>query len=144
MVPGSPNREEDQLMEEALLKRVLFALAFVVAASVAAQAQGIKRSVLQKTDVPGSNYESVLGLAEVPAGVAIGLHTHPGTEQGTLLEGEILLSIEGQPDKTLKPGDSWTVPANMPHDAKAGSAGAKVIAVYIVEKGKPLASAFKK
>lgn len=127
-----------------MLKRVLLTFALVVAASVAAQAQGIKRSVLQKTDVPGSSYESVLGLAEVPAGISIGLHTHPGTEQGTLLEGELVLSVDGQPDKTLKPGDSWLIPANTPHDAKAGSGGAKVIAVYVVEKGKPLASAFKR
>lgn len=127
-----------------MLKRVLLTFALVVAASVATQAQGIKRSVLQKTDVPGSSYESVLGLAEVPAGISIGLHTHPGTEQGTLLEGELVLSVDGQPDKTLKPGDSWLIPANTPHDAKAGSGGAKVIAVYVVEKGKPLASAFKR
>lgn len=127
-----------------MFRKSTLALAFVLAATVAAQAQGIKRTVLQKTDVPGSNYESVLGLAEVSAGLAIGLHTHPGTEQGTLLEGELILSVDGQPDKTLKPGDSWLIPANTAHDAKAGSTGAKVIAVYVVEKGKPMASAFKR
>lgn len=127
-----------------MLKTFALTSAFVVALAFTAQAQGIKRSVLQKTDVPGSNYESVLGLAEVSAGLAIGLHTHPGTEQGTLLEGELILSVDGQPDKTLKPGDSWLIPANTAHDAKAGSAGAKVIAVYVVEKGKPMASAFKR
>lgn len=128
-----------------MLKKLALTLLFVVATTAVASAQQtIKRSVLQKTDVPGSSYESVLGLAEVPAGVAIGLHTHPGTEQGTLIEGEIVISVDGQPDKTLKPGDSWLIPANTPHDAKAGAAGAKVIAVYVVEKGKPLASAFKR
>ncbi len=127
-----------------MLKTLALTSAFVVALAFTAQAQGIKRTVLQKTDVPGSNYESVLGLAEVSAGLAIGLHTHPGTEQGTLLEGELILSVDGQPDKTLKPGDSWLIPANTAHDAKAGSAGAKVIAVYVVEKGKPMASAFKR
>lgn len=126
-----------------MLKRLAIATAFVLVTATAAMAQPtIKRTVLQKTDVPGSAYESVLGIAEVPAGIAIGMHTHPGTEQGTLLEGEIVLTVQGQPDKVLKPGDSWLIPANTPHDAKAGSAGAKVIAVYVVEKGKPLASAF--
>lgn len=128
-----------------MLKKFALALVFAIAASAVAMAQPtIKRSVLQKTDVPGGAYESVLGLAEVPAGLSIGLHTHPGTEQGTVIEGELTLSIDGQPDKVLKPGDSWLIPANTPHDAKAGSGGAKVIAVYTVEKGKPLASAFKK
>lgn len=128
-----------------MFKKIALTVLFAVAAAAVATAQPtIKRSVLQKTDVPGSSYESVLGMAEVPAGVAIGLHTHPGTEQGTLIEGEITLSIEGQPDKTLKVGESWLIPANTPHDAKAGPSGAKVIAVYTVEKGKPLASAFKR
>jgi quercetin dioxygenase-like cupin family protein len=127
-----------------MLKKLLLAAVLVVSASAVAQAQSIKRTVLQKTDVPGGNYESVLGLAEVPAGLNIGLHTHPGTEQGTLLEGEIVISVDGQPEKTLKPGDSWLIPANTPHDAKAGAGGAKVLAVYVVEKGKPLASAFKR
>lgn len=127
-----------------MLKKLALALVVVVATTAAASAQGIKRSVLQKTDVPGGTHESVLGLAEVPAGISIGLHTHPGTEQGTLIEGEIVISVDGQPDKTLKVGDSWSIPANTPHDAKAGPGGAKVIAVYVVEKGKPLASAFKR
>jgi hypothetical protein len=32
------------------------------------------------------------------------------------------------------------VPPGAIHDAKTGPAGAKVIATYVVEKGKPLAS----
>lgn len=127
-----------------MLRKLALAAAVTIACTAAASAQSIKRMVLQKTDVPGGTHESVLGLAEIPAGLAIGLHTHPGTEQGTLTEGEILIMIDGQPEKTLKPGDSWTIPAGVPHDAKAGPAGAKVIAVYVVEKGKPLASAFKR
>jgi quercetin dioxygenase-like cupin family protein len=125
-----------------MLRKYLIGSVLVLAGIVAAAAQAptIKRTILQKVDVPGSAYESVLGLAEVPAGVAIGRHAHPGTEQGTLIEGEITLMVEGQPDKVLKPGDSWLIPANTPHDAKAGPAGAKVIADYVVEKGKPLAS----
>lgn len=127
-----------------MLRKFALAAAVTIACTAAASAQSIKRTVLQKTDVPGGTHESVLGLAEIPAGLAIGLHTHPGTEQGTLTEGEIVIMIDGQPEKTLKPGDSWTIPSGVPHDAKAGPAGAKVIAVYVVEKGKPLASAFKR
>jgi quercetin dioxygenase-like cupin family protein len=109
-------------------------------AGAAAQQAGIKRTVLQKTDIAGSSYESVFAMAELPAGVLIGRHSHPGTEQGTVIEGETTLMVEGQPDKTMKPGDSWLIPAGIVHDAKAGSAGSKVIVVYIVEKGKPLAT----
>jgi hypothetical protein len=54
--------------------------------------------------VPGSTYEVVLGLAELPAAVLIGKHTHPGTEQGSLVEGELTLMVQGQPDAVFKPG----------------------------------------
>jgi quercetin dioxygenase-like cupin family protein len=102
---------------------------------------GIKRTVLQKVEVPGSNYEVIMAVAEIPAGVAsIGRHTHPGIEIGTLLDGETTLELEGQPVRVVKPGESYQVPAGVPHDAKTGAAPGKVLAVYIVEKGKPLAT----
>ena len=79
--------------------------------TVYAQAPAIKRSVLQKTDVPdGKKYEVVFGMAELPAGVAIGKHTHPGIEQGTVVSGELVLMVEGQPEKAYKAGDSWQIP----------------------------------
>ena len=37
-------------------------------------------------------------------------------------------------------GESYLIPAGVVHDAHSGSDGAKVIATYVVEKGKPLAS----
>ena len=37
-------------------------------------------------------------------------------------------------------GGSYQVPSGAVHDAKAGEKGGKVIATYVVEKGKPLAS----
>ena len=48
--------------------------------------------------------------------------------------------LPGQPDRPLKVGDSYQIPAGAPHDARSGPEGAKVIATYVVEKGKPLAS----
>jgi quercetin dioxygenase-like cupin family protein len=125
-----------------VLKKVMIALSLLLlaVAGAAAQQAAIKRTVLQKTDVPGSSYEAVFAMAELPAGVLVGRHTHPGTEQGTVIEGETTLLVEGQADKVMKSGDSWLIPAGVAHDAKAGSGGAKVIVVYIVEKGKPLAT----
>ena len=102
---------------------------------------GIKRNLLQRTDVPAGAYETVLGAAEIPGNTAsIGRHTHFGVEMGTLLEGEATLSVEGQPDRVMKAGDSYLIPAGVPHDAHTGAATAKLIAVYVVEKGKPLAT----
>jgi quercetin dioxygenase-like cupin family protein len=57
-----------------------------------------------------------------------------------MLEGEMVLLVEGQPAKTVKAGESYQVPSGTVHDATTGPGGAKVIATYVVEKGKPLAS----
>jgi quercetin dioxygenase-like cupin family protein len=125
------------------MKRLLIAAVATLALTGAALAQAsgpIKRTPLQKFDVPGTNYETVIGIAEIVPNVNIGRHTHPGPESGYMLEGEMTLLVQGQPDKVVKTGESYTVPPGAIHDAKTGPAGAKVIATYVVEKGKPLAS----
>jgi quercetin dioxygenase-like cupin family protein len=78
--------------------------------------------------------------AAIAPNVSIGRHTHPGPESGYVLTGEAVLSVQGQPDRHLKAGDSYQIPAAVVHDARSGPHGAKVIATYVVEKGKPLAS----
>ena len=107
------------------------------------QTQTIKRTPLQKFDVPGTSYETVIGIAEITPNAMIGRHTHPGPESGYMLEGEMVLMIDGQPEKTVRAGDSYQVPPGAVHDARSGPKGAKVIATYVVEKGKPLASPAK-
>jgi quercetin dioxygenase-like cupin family protein len=106
-------------------------------------ASNIKRTPLQKFDVPGTAHETVIGLAEIAANISIGRHTHPGPESGYVLEGDFELLIDGQPSRKLKAGDSYLVPSGAIHDAKSGASGAKVIATYVIEKGKPLASPAK-
>jgi quercetin dioxygenase-like cupin family protein len=100
----------------------------------------IKRTLLQKVDVPGANYETVTGIAEIVPNVNIGRHTHPGPETGYVMEGELTLLVEGQPPLRLKAGDSYKIPPAAIHDARTGDKGTKILAVYVVEKGKPLAS----
>ena len=100
----------------------------------------IKRTILQKIDVPTTNYETITGIAELSPGVNIGRHTHFGPETGHVIEGEFTFLADGKPPLALKAGDSYQVPAGVPHDTRSGEKGAKVLAVYVVEKGKPLAT----
>jgi quercetin dioxygenase-like cupin family protein len=109
--------------------------------ALSASPPAIKRTPLQKADVPAGTYEVVTGTAEIAANTNIGRHSHPGIETGYVLEGELTLLVEGQPPQRLKPGDSYKIPERAIHDARSGDKPAKVLAVYIVEKGKPLASA---
>jgi len=117
----------------------VFALA-TVSFAAAQSAPPIKRTPLQKFDVPGTAYETVIGIAEIVPNVLIGRHTHPGPESGYVLDGDMVLMVDGQPPLELKTGQSYKIPPGAIHDAKSGAKGAKVIATYVVEKGKPLAT----
>jgi quercetin dioxygenase-like cupin family protein len=102
---------------------------------------GIKRTLLQRSEVPGSNYEAVLGIAEIPPGGTAGRHTHPGFELGYLMEGELVLLVDGAGERHFKAGDSWRLEDGKPHDVRViGDKPARVMAVYVVEKGKPIAT----
>jgi quercetin dioxygenase-like cupin family protein len=129
----------------ALLLVALFAAHSALAqqAAPAPASPGIKRTILQKVEVPGTNYETILGMAEIAAGGNAGRHTHPGPETGTVTEGEMVLLVDGQPDRTLKPGDSYQIPAGTIHDVKTGTGPAKVVAAYMIPKGMPLATPAK-
>jgi quercetin dioxygenase-like cupin family protein len=116
-------------------------LALLCAGVLNAQQPGFKRTVIQKQDLSVAGREVVQAVAEIPGGMNAGRHTHPGEEVGYLLEGSLTLMVEGKPPVTIKPGESFFVPAGVVHDGRAeGSGVVKVLATYIVEKGKPLAS----
>jgi quercetin dioxygenase-like cupin family protein len=114
-----------------------------VAAQPAAQTKGITRTVLQTHDVPGTNYEAVQGIAEIAPNVPFPRHTHPGVEISYILQGTLVLDIQGQPEQIVPAGKTCWIPAGAPHSGHAGPAGAKILAMWIVEKGKPLASPAK-
>jgi quercetin dioxygenase-like cupin family protein len=122
-------------------KLVLAVVATFAALTVVAQAPGIKRTVLQKGEAAAADRDVILARAELAAGGSTGRHTHPGPEIGYVLEGSPVLEIDGQPPRELKPGDSYVIPAGTVHNAKVvGDKTGVVLATYVVEKGKPLAT----
>jgi quercetin dioxygenase-like cupin family protein len=109
-----------------------------------AQQPGFKRVELQKQDLSVPGREAIVARAEFSQGGAVGKHTHPGEELSYLLEGQVLVEIEGKPPLTLKAGDVFFVPSGVVHAVKnAGPAPAKVLSTYVVAKGKPLATPVK-
>ncbi|MES2168836.1 MAG: cupin domain-containing protein [Pseudomonadota bacterium] len=132
-----------------MLKKIILGLTIVAFAGIGgavAQAPapgGIKRTPLQKIEFP-KGYNIVTVIAEIPADTLAGRHTHPGVDTGYVLEGDATLIVEGKPDQALKAGDSYAVPSGVPHDVKTGPKGLKIMAVYVVEEGKPVATAAPK
>ncbi len=96
--------------------------------SLMAQQPGFSRTMLQKGDLSVAGREAVQVRAEFDPGVAAGKHTHPGEELGYILEGTLVLEIEGKPPVTLSAGDYFFVPAGIVHDGRnIGSGKAKVL-----------------
>jgi quercetin dioxygenase-like cupin family protein len=116
------------------------AVLVAVAGVAVAQAPGFKRTELQRGN-SASGREIVQAVVDFqPAGTS-GRHTHPGEEAGYILEGTIRFEIDGQAPVNKKAGDYFLVPAGKIHSATAvGNGTAKVLATYVVEKGKPLAT----
>ncbi len=105
----------------------------------AAQQPGIKRTELLRSEVPGDPaYEAVMAVAEIPAGMSAGAHRHNGIELGYVLDGSIELIHEGQENRTLSAGQGFKNEPGV-HNAKSvGKGPVRILAIYIVEKGKPL------
>ncbi len=101
---------------------------------------GVTRKILSRTDGPATGFETIVIEGTVEPGTPVGRHTHPGVESAFILEGEIVLDVDGQPTKTYKTGDAYQVPTGVVHGGKNGAARTRFVSTYVVEKGKPLAS----
>ena len=58
---------------------------------------------------------------------------------GYVLAGDIEFTFADR-KVTLRPGESLTVPPEVPHVEVAGPNGVRVLVTFTIEKGKPLAS----
>ena len=126
------------------MKRLVLAAALLASFVLYAQQPGFTRKMLQDQNLSVNDRHAVQALAEFVPGGAAGKHTHPGEELGYVVEGTLQLEITGQPPRTVKAGEAFFVPAGVVHDGKnIGTAPAKVLATYFVEKGKPVASPAK-
>lgn len=78
------------------------------------------RTLLENIDQRTLAYGEQTLLAEfaLGAGARLPLHHHPQEQTGYLLRGRLALTIAGE-TRELLPGDSWSVPADAPHQAVA-------------------------
>jgi quercetin dioxygenase-like cupin family protein len=106
-----------------------------------AQPSPIKRTILQRVDVPATNLEVVYAAVEIAPGFRSVRHNHPGVVIGHVVEGDFWLQVDGRPEQILLAGESVALPDRAIHTEGATDKPVKLNAVYVVEKGKPLASA---
>jgi quercetin dioxygenase-like cupin family protein len=100
---------------------------------------GLKRTDLVRRDLGIEGQEVIQVLVDFDPGVASPKHSHPGVEVAHVISGTFEYELEGQPNVTLKAGDSLYIPAGTAHVAKnVGTAKASELATYIVKKDTPL------
>lgn len=101
----------------------------------------VKRTPVLTADVASPGHEAVVVRGEIAPGASAPRHTHPGDEISYVMEGEVELLIDGAPPRVIKAGEAFVVPAGTVHGARnASGAPARFVGVYVVEKGKPLAT----
>jgi len=101
----------------------------------------VKRTIMQRSDIPGTNLELIYATVEIGAGFKAGRHSHPGVVMFRVTEGDFWLAPDGQPEKVYHLGESGAIPDHAIHNEGAsGDKPTKIDVVYAVEKGKPLAA----
>src|SRR5215216_56767 len=114
-------------------------------------AAGPKLTQILRKDLEGQDQkvqESVVSVVEFGPGIAAPWHVHPGAQEILyILEGNLIVEIEGQGTMTVKTGECSTIPADIPHLARNDntSAAAKTLVVHSRSaKDKPLVVAVKR
>src|ERR1700688_1667477 len=118
----------------------MLAVVLAVTSALVAQNPAVKRTVVKRGDISVPGREAVIANVEIAPGGSVGRHTHPGDEISYVVSGEGEILMEGKPPLKIKPGDGFVVPGGTKHDAHNTEQPLKLIAVYVVEKGKPLAT----
>jgi quercetin dioxygenase-like cupin family protein len=118
-----------------------FAFSLLAAAGASAQ---VKRTPVLTADVAAPGHQAVVIRGEIDPGLSAPRHTHPGDEISYVLEGDAELLIDGEPPRVVKAGEAFVIPAGKVHGARnPGSLPLRFVGVYVVEKGKPLATPAK-
>ena len=104
----------------------------------------VKRTPVLTADVAAPAHQAVVVRGEIDPGASAPRHSHPGDEISYVLEGEAELLIDGEPPRLVKAGEAFVIPAGKVHGARnPGGAPLRFVGVYVVEKGKPLATPAK-
>jgi len=111
---------------------------FAVVVVCAAQQPAAKWNELQRHPIPGTALEGVTTTIEIPPGTLSAKHSHPGEDFGYLIEGTIVLYVDGKPPMTVRAGEVFFTERGHFHNARnIGTTTARAVDTYVIDKGKP-------
>jgi quercetin dioxygenase-like cupin family protein len=119
---------------------VALGVALAVSPLIAGEGYVPTRTILQQTEVPGSNYTVVMAVTEIAPNMTAARHTHPGAEVAYMLAGEAEFTIEGQGVKRVRAGESFRLESGVRHSVKNGPATTRILAIYTIPKGAAIAT----
>ncbi len=73
--------------------------------------------------------EMLLQVLDFAPNAGVEMHQHPHEQAGTVIVGEIILTIAGE-TRHLHAGDCCIIPGGIPHQAMGGPAGGQIINVF--------------
>jgi quercetin dioxygenase-like cupin family protein len=94
---------------------------------------GIKAKIVHTGPLMTLVSEISFGVQNAPAP----MHTHLAAQSTYILDGELLIFIEGEETRHLKAGDMYYVPSNVPHAIQSLSEK-----IHVVESFSPLREEF--
>jgi len=103
------------------------------------QQPALKRTDLATADQSATDAGS-LWIAEIAPGAATGRHTHPTPRFVYVLEGAVVLEMDGQPPRTYWAGEGFAEPPGQVHNFRNASTTvpAKALGFQVAPKGAPL------
>ena len=120
-------------------------------ANIAVAQAGPKLTQILRNDLEGQGQvvqETVVSLVEFPPGSTAPWHVHPGAQELLhVIEGSLIVEVEGKGSNILKAGEAGIIPAELVHLARNDSASTtgKALVVHSrAAKDKPLLVVVKK
>ena len=120
-------------------------------ANIAVAQAGPKLTQILRNDLEGQGQvvqETVASIVEFPPGSAAPWHVHPGAQELLhVIEGSLIVEVEGKGSNILKAGEAGIIPAELVHLARNDSASTtgKALVVHSrAAKDKPLLVVVKK
>jgi quercetin dioxygenase-like cupin family protein len=144
---AAANETDKEEWMESLKRVVRITAVFLVATGiaspnfVAAQRPSLKRTEVLKTEMDGmEGSDANMWIADIAPGAETGKHSHPTPRFVYVMEGSVIVEMEGKSPQTFNAGEGFKeVPATV-HNFKNASATqpAKALGFQIAKRGQPL------
>jgi len=99
----------------------------------------IAQTHILRTTLSGDDTkEVVISFVNFDKGDAVNRHTHPGDDYTVVLKGTLELNVKGREPRQVSAGEVFHVPPGVVHYTRVvGDTPVRIIAFWVLEKGKP-------